>query len=147
MGAVAAVWPLMLGGLFLVIKSLHPFGAYYDTGELLVYPDPAVQGDIRLEYNGRTLREFKGKYSVIVRGFKDNVIACDASSAVFTYRTDSVRPEVLTMEWWAPGDPRCANLPAGTYEMETCWTIVDLGPWGFLPNETECVTTPAFRVS
>lgn len=137
---------LLLAG-YIAVHMAYPFSHYYRLGEIYVDPNPAPAGDIRLEYNGGARRAFIGKYSVIARRFSDNGIACDASSAPFKYDPNAKRPDPLTMKWWAPSDSRCADLPPGVYTLETCWTITGRGWWGILPDLTDCITTPNFRVS
>ena len=143
---IYAAWPMMVLAVYLTAHYAYPFSYYYSVGELYVDPNPAVQGDVRLVYNGGPNHAFLGKYSVIVREFTNGEIVCDASSAPFEYKLGSKRPDPLTIAWWAPSDPRCANLAPGVYSMQTCWTIVDRGWSGLLPDITECIMTPHFRV-
>ena len=142
-----ATWPMLFLAFYLAAHAAYPFSYYYNVGEIYVDPNPAKQGDVRLRYNGGARVDFIGKYSVIVRKFDDHSIACDASSAPFMYETKSKRPAPLTMQWWAPSDARCFNLPAGLYSMETCWTVTNRGWRGLLPDVRDCIETEIFRVT
>ena len=145
--AIRHAWPVLLLLVWLAAHLSMPFSSYYRLGEIDVGPDPALQGNVKLEYNGGAIRPFLGKYSVTVRRFENNEIACEAGSAPFLYDPNSVRPDPLTMAWWAPSDPRCASLPPDVYTMQTCWTVTSRGPLGILPNITKCLSTPIFRVA
>lgn len=139
-------WPAVFLIAWLVAHFSLTFERYYNLGGLYAEHDPAVQGHVRLEYNGGPVRPFLGKYSVIVREFTTGEIACDASSAPFDYEVEAERPDPLTLAWWGPSDPRCGALPAGSYRMKTCWTVVERGFWGLLPSVSDCLETPIFRV-
>ncbi len=139
-------WPLLLLSAYLAAHFAYPFSYYYRLGDIYVDPNPALKGDVRLEYNGGAVREFLGKYSVVARKFSDGGVACDAVGGPFKYRPDAHRPDPLTMEWWAPSDERCSHLPSGIYTIETCWTVTGRGWHGLLPDLSECITTPNFRV-
>lgn len=103
------------------------------------------QGDpIEIEYDGRTVREFIGKYGVIVRDAVSGQIVCEARGGPFPYVIGSTRPDPLTMTWWAVSDSRCygQNMPTGLYEMSTCWSIYPIfGEWVSPLSKTHCIHT------
>lgn len=118
---------------------------WYRMGELIV-PSPVIRQPAEILYvNGGPVKDFLGEYAVTVRSQPLNGIVCEARGGPFLYRTDSTRPDPLTMAWWAPSDPRCVNLPDGDFILETCWTV--LKPFGgFVDEITECITSDPFRV-
>lgn len=127
-----------------IVASLWPARFWYNPG--LMYVPNSREGErIVLHFTGGVVRGFDGSYAVLVREIDTGKVVCDASGGPFPYRTDATRPDPLTIGWWAPSDPRCANLPAGNYILETCWTVGGL-LWGILPPKNICHDPAPFTV-
>lgn len=140
----------LLEGCFWVVAALWAAAAlvpatyWYDPRDMRI--DDIVEGDqLELLYSGGTVRDFIGSYSVIMREAGRNEIVGEDRSARFRYRSDSNRPDPLTIEWWAPGDERFHNLRPGSYQMRTCWTVHDAF-FGLVPGKTVCSESNIFRV-
>lgn len=124
-----------------MIGALLPASIWYKAGTLGF--SSAREGEpIFIFYQGGPVRPFMGSYTVTMRDFKTGAIACEARGGPFNYKPGTPRPEPLTMDWWAPGDERCWSPPAGTYAVETCWSIWS-AIFGFLPRKHVC-TQPAW---
>ncbi|MBB5515751.1 hypothetical protein FHS89_001771 [Rubricella aquisinus] len=135
---------LFLFAIFYAALIITPVSWWYELGEIEVID--AREGEpILIVYHGGATREFLGSYSVVVRDFATRGIVCEGRSGRFVYEVGAPRPDPLSMAWWAPSDPRCAALPAGTYVMETCWTVYSPF-WGLVPSKTECLRSPAFTI-
>lgn len=102
--------------------ALIPASIWYAPGTLAI-PDSVEGEPVELLYQGGAVRDFTGRYTVVSRDLRTSEIVCEAVSGYFPYEVDSVRPEPLYMDWWAPSDPRCNALPAGTFSTQTCWTV------------------------
>lgn len=128
---------LAFGAIYLALASV-PISRWYYVGDLAL-PETVQGGPILIEYHGGAVRDFMGSYTVIARDFATREIFCDASSGPFKYEVGAPRPDPLTMAWWAPGDPRCQALSAGTYALETCWKVH--APFGGLvPSKVGCTS-------
>ena len=121
---LALFWAFVLtyvGGAVLPASTL-----WFDPGE--VEFSDAIEGrSPALRYSRTIHRPTLIKYVVLVRevvpgGF--NLTVCEAPSGPFTYQPTSGPVIGKDLAWWAPSDPRCRHLPAGTYQVETVWTIV-----------------------
>ena len=130
-------------GLIYILLTLLPFGLWYDVGEVEVF-DSVVGEEVTLETSGGVKRNFLGSYTVLIKDSTRETVL-DADGGPFPYRTDSDRPEVITLHWWANGDPRAKNLPAGTYSMTTCWTV-HRPIWGLLPDKHKCTGKVFFKI-
>lgn len=132
---LAALW---------AVAALFPASFWFDAHDTRV--DDLVEGDpLVLLNSGGPLRNFIGSYSVIIVDVQTRTIIGEDRSARFPYRVGTSRPDPLTIEWWAPGDPRMHRLAPGSYQMETCWTVHDAF-WGLVPPKTTCSESNIFRV-
>lgn len=132
---LAAIWTVL---------ALWPASTWYSTGALRI--DDYRQGEVmQIAYSGGPARQFKGSYSVVIRNASSGEIVSEDRSSVFTYKTGVTRPDPITINWWAPGDERAFNLPAGTYVMETCWTVHRVFG-GLVPAKHTCTESNIFRV-
>lgn len=117
------IWLMFLAWL---IMSAWPASYWYNAGEIQIN-DSIYLEDPSLLYNGSVSRNFKGKYSVVLRTDNNEIIS-EYESGVFTYRTDNKRPDtILLFDYWAPGlVDQLENevLPVGSYYAQTCWTVV-----------------------
>lgn len=128
---------------FVAFVSLTPTTLWIQDSEISVDNTPHGQ-PIEMDYDGVTVREFVGKYGVIIRDEVSHQIVCEARGGPFPYRTDSTRPEPLLMSWWAVSDQRChgGRLPVGIYSMSTCWSIYPkIGDWVSPLPKTHCIET------
>jgi hypothetical protein len=64
------------------------------------------------------------QYAVIIRSVDSNEVACEAHGGPFEYKQQKGPLVGKTLAWWAPDDPRCSNLPPGSYYGEVIWTAV-----------------------
>jgi hypothetical protein len=100
---------------------------------------------VELLFSREVRHDFTGSYSVIVRDGNDTVVAED-SGGPFGYKSTSTLPKDLTLAWWAGGiSDTVRNLPAGLYNMETCWTVHN--PFYVTPSKTVCVQSNVFEVT
>lgn len=127
-----------------IAAALVPPSYWYEVRSVIVAD--AVTGTPNQVTAYREIkRPFKGSYHVIIRGVDDASAVCDAASNVFPYRPMPAVLLVKDMAWWAPSDPRCSNLPPGTYVMDTTWTIH--GPFYRLsPDKSFTITSNPFMV-
>jgi hypothetical protein len=122
-----------------------PASYWHDKGTMFI-PDLQSTQPIELRWQGGTLREFRGVYTIIVRSTENNRVVCDARGGPVTYKPGATRPDPLTIDWWASSDFRCSALPAGVFTLETCWTIK--APFGgVVPDKTHCLVSNPFRVN
>ena len=137
-------WIVMPFFLTYVGLALVPASYWHDKGTMFV-PDEQSDQPIELRWQGGAKREFRGVYTVVVRSIDTNRVVCEARGGPITYRPDATRPDPLTLDWWAPSDPRCADLPLGAFVLETCWTVK--APFGgVVPDKTHCLASNPFRV-
>lgn len=115
-------------------------------------PDTPIVADTTTEaapvigFDRQIKRETRISYTVTMRRTAGLTMLCDPTGGPFTYRPDATLPEVIDLVWWTGGDSRCWPQEAGTYLMETCWTVVRPF-WGLVPPKTVCRTSPPFRVA
>lgn len=128
-----------------IVQELVSIERWYRLGALSV-PSPVLEQPTEIKYvGGGPVRNFLGSYSVTIRQQPLNGVVCDARGGPFEYKVGSSRPDPLRMDWWAPSDRRCSDLPPGDYVLETCWTVEK--PFaGYLAPITECLKTDPFRV-
>lgn len=100
---------------------------------------PSVAFERRIN---RDVRQF---YGVVIRDTGTLRIACETRSAVFTYWRQSAGGVTFPLDEWV-GSDKCWPLPAGTYVMETCWTVARPF-YGVVPPKTQCRTSNVFTVS
>lgn len=142
---------LMVSGWIVVPFFLTYFGlalvpaSYWHNAGAIFVPDEQHDQPIELRWQGGAQRQFLGSYTVIARSLDTNRIACDARGGPFIYHLGTTIPDPLTLDWWAPSDSRCSDLPVGAYTLETCWTVITPF-WGIVPNKTQCVTSNPFRI-
>ena len=136
---ITVLFGLAYAGMFLT-----PVSYWYDVGDLVVR-DATQNAPAELEYAGGAVRHFLGSYTVVAREFGSRGIVCEAQGGPFQYDPAAIRPDPLTMDWWAPSDARCSALPVGVYTLETCWTV-HRPFFGLVPNKTQCIVSPPFWV-
>ena len=115
------MWVFVLAVIFMIST---PVSVWVEDSNLSVRH--GIEGDpLVIDYDGSVKREFLGEYGVIIRETGTGQVICDASGGPFPYKVGGSRPDPLLMSWWAVSDPRCygENIPAGEYEMSTCWSI------------------------
>lgn len=132
-------------GLFYLIVAVYPASRWYDVGTLEI-PVSREGEPVLMLYTGGPLKPFVGSYAVTVRHLDNGMIACEASGGPFPYKPGTTRPDPLTMDWWAPSDPRCSQLRSGTYVIVNCWEIEGLA-WGLIPNKRLCSSPKAFNIA
>ncbi len=133
---LAVIWALA------VVTPLSWWG--YVPGEVNVADAPEGTAP-PMGFEAEIRRDIRMSYQVIARALPGLSVACDASSNPFTYRRATQPPKGFDLAWWAPGDDRCARLPAGEYTLETCWTARELLA-GLLPKKTVCRTSNVFTI-
>jgi hypothetical protein len=117
--AVASIF----GGVLYVenARDIAPASDWLSVKSIVVHP--SFEGRAPVMTVEREIRKrFIGQWSATVRqstpdGF---TIAC-ASSGWTEYQPDATLPKPLTLDWWT-GPVEC-NLKAGTYRLDTIWTI------------------------
>lgn len=95
---------------------------YYFEPRKLVVPDTKPYTPVIMSFEREIHKNFLGKWSVTVRKFSAGgpVVVCAADGKA-NYRTDSVLPNPLTLDWWTGGV--CQTLPEGDYMISTSWEI------------------------
>lgn len=105
----------------------------------------AVIGQAPIVYVERKIFfSFKGSYTVDVRHLKNNRVACGKPGG-HNYKAGLTEPFSTDLVDWAGGDRDCGKLQAGSYVMETCWTI-EHPFWGLLPPKKVCITSNVFEI-
>lgn len=134
---------------------------WFDPGQPM-FEDTVVGGDPVLKFNREIKRETTMRYAVFLRRDQDDDPACDAEGGPFTYLP--AKSGVLvdgTLGKWAPSDPRCRQLPVGSYYGTVTWTITNpyrdllpkaLQPWlgglmSLLPPKEIQRTIPTFTIT
>ena len=105
----------------------------------------AVAGQrIILDYQRKIWRDFTGEWRVQIwrseRGEWSSY--CTANGGPHGYRADSVLPDPVTLEWLAYTQPRCYQLPKGTYYAALHITV---NADGYMQRAVEAKST-AFEV-
>lgn len=137
--------------IFWIVVSLWTVGAvwpmsfWYETGEIRI-DDYQVGEQMEIIYNGEVKRDVKLSYSVIIRQAETNKIISEESSSIFNYRPGSIRPDPITIEWWAPASFKSHNLNPGAYYMTTCWTAPNMFG-GIVPSKVSCAESNIFVVT
>ena len=140
------LWPFLVSafGVVYLAMVLTPGARWYHADILYVH-DPEVGQPIEVEYSGGPHLPFTGAYSVTIRRVSTGELICDPTSGAIEYKPGTARPDPLFMDWWANNDDRCIALQEGTYQMGTCWQVLD--PFfGIVPPKTQCVTSNPFRI-
>lgn len=128
-----------------LIAALLPGRLWQDPGQIEVADTPEG-AEINILFDGGPVRPFLGSYTVTLRDFNGGGITCEAGGGPINYVPGAQYPRSITMEWWAPSDPRCWRPAAGTYSLETCWEIH--GPlWGLVPSKRVCAPRASFTVT
>lgn len=141
---LASVWIVLPFFATYFGLAVVPASYWHDKGSMFV-PDLQSEQPIELRWQGGAKREFRGVYTVVVRSIDNNQIVCEARGGPITYHPEATRPDPLTLDWWAPSDPRCKILPTGAFTLETCWTIK--APFGgVVPDKTHCLMSNPFRI-
>lgn len=141
---LASAWVMMPVFMAYIGLALVPASHWQDKGTMIVL-DPQTNQPIQLLWTGRTVKNFTGSYTVVVRNLNQDRIVCEAAGGPFEYTTTSSIPDPLTMDWWAPSDPRCSALPIDAYTVATCWTVK--APfWGIVPDKTHCIISNPFQI-
>ena len=96
---------------------------------------------IIVDYDRTIWRNFEGQWRVEVwRDQRANWVShCVANGGPQEYRTDTVLPDPVTMDWLAYTEPRCFNLPQGTYKVSVQITV---NPGGFWSRTVQAVSPP-----
>jgi hypothetical protein len=109
----------------------------------------STQGqDFEIVIVGRPLREFIGSYQVTVSDAVtgETCAGCEHVSGVRPYSPDNDRPDTVTISWWGP-DIDYEALEAGSYVMETCWTIHDaFGQYAPIADKHMCIRSNVFVI-
>lgn len=84
-------------------------------------------------------------YQVVIRTTEGLTAVCDPASQAFTYRRGAELPSDIDLVWWTGGDDRCWPREAGTYLMETCWTV-EQPFFGLVRPKTVCRESPPFHI-
>ena len=133
--------PMWIFGLLVLAILMTPTTLWIKDSSISV-ADTRQGEDIEIEYDGQVVRDFVGRYGVIIRDVSSNQIVCEARGGPFPYVVGSTRPDPLTMAWWAVSDTRCygENLPTGLYSMNTCWSIYPtFRGWVSPISRTHCI--------
>ena len=115
------MWPFAVFiVLFFVPASLWFEVDYYEV------TDAATAAEVRVIYEREIDFNFIGSYAANIRNERGEQ-ACPPGSETISYSTDAVLPDQINIEWWI-GHGLCNDLPPGSYDMTTQWTIQT--PWG-----------------
>jgi hypothetical protein len=137
------VWAIFM--VAYLAMAAWPASHWYDPGQLVI-PTSVAGEPVELFYQGGAVRDFTGRYTVLMRDFQTQEIVCEAASGFFPYNTESKRPDPLFMDWWAPSDPRCNAPPAGQMQTTTCWTVSGI-LWGLVPPKHVCTDPVSHTVT
>lgn len=86
----------------------------------------ATEGEVpALTYSRAILRPADIRYSVVVRATGQAWPACESPNGPFPYLAASGPVDGKDLAWWAPNDPRCLDLPPGSYWAVTTWEVID----------------------
>ena len=136
------IWATLL--LWALLTAI-PATWWFDPDVMYVKSYERGKIPVELLFSREVRHDFTGSYSVIVRDGNDTVVAED-SGGPFGYKSTSTLPKDLTLVWWAGGiSDTVRNLPAGLYNMETCWTVHS--PFYVTPSKTVCVLSNVFEVT
>lgn len=140
---------------YLAFASIPPSVFWYEPGEVRIHDAP--QGTApAIEFFRDIKRPSIIGYSTVTRD-SHNDVACEGSGGPFTYQESRGVLSGKDLVWWSDNDPRCGNLPVGSYWTETCWTVVsparsllpsalkDIFGW-LLPPKRVCRTTLPFEI-
>ncbi len=119
---VALLWgSILLIGLG---GNIIPTSTWLDVRSITV-SDTTVGTAPTLEVDRRIGLPFVASWLVEVErhGRQGYFLECSAEGRS-AYRPNAELPDPLTLDWWTA--PTICNLPAGTYRVETTWTL-DLG--------------------
>lgn len=138
-------WPVFIGmSIWLVLWSaLHLVPAsWWMHVRYIQVKDTQAGRAVEMIVDREIRHEFYGQWSVHLRKKRDGgweTIDCGDGSN--TYRTTSIFPAPLTLEWWSDG--ACSVLPPGTYQISTQWQIYPGGLW---PPKQISVLSNVFHV-
>lgn len=120
---------------------LVPASYWYVPGEVTVAN--SLDGTSpKIEFYRHIKGDVRMAYQVVIRGVEGTVV-CEATSSPFTYKENKGTIN-KDLDWWVSG--RCNPLRAGSYTMETCWTVtepfaINVGSFrtgSYIPDKTVC---------
>lgn len=130
------IWLILWAGLHLM-----PASWWFDVRYIQVKNAQADQ-PVHMIVDREIRHDFYGQWSVHLRRMRPGgweTITC--GDGANTYRTTSVYPNPLTLQWWTDGD--CGVLEPGQYQLSTQWVIYPGGLW---PPKTVSVLSNVFTV-
>lgn len=111
----------VVGVIYLLFVALPAESFWYSPGEVS-FSDETQGASPTVSFVRHIRVDTRISYSVVVRD-AEGITACEGSGGPFTYEAVNGPLIGKDLTWWAAGDERCTNLPAGTYWAETCWRI------------------------
>lgn len=129
---------LLLGA---VVIQVWPASFWFEARSVRVF-DSQVGRPIVMAVDRSINRDFRGEWIASIRRMEKGRWAsyCVATGTT-NYRTDSVYPDPLTLQWWT--HPNCHPLPPGKYLMRTAWVIKGES---FLPDKVAQADSNIFEV-
>ena len=116
------------GALFAFL-SVFPMPSWWMRIDRLDVHDSAEGQPIIVGYDRTISRDFDGKWRVSIwRSLRGEWSSYCTAEGVQFYRSDSVLPEPVTLEWLAYTRPRCYTLPKGVYQVAV---HIEINPDGF----------------
>lgn len=125
-------WPVFIAmALWLAVWSgIHIIpGSWWMDVKYVQVRDVVAGEPVEMIVDRRIRRDFYAQWSVQVRRARGSegweTIPCGAGAN--TYRTTSLLPNPLTLQWWSEG--KCSGLPPGRYQVSTQWHIYPGNLW------------------
>lgn len=145
------LWGVLICASVWIALALWPAGYWHDTGFVLVR-DHERGEDFRVDFSGGPRAEFVGSYQIVMRRSGTGEIpstpdgAPNGRGGPFPYVPNSKKPDVIRISWWAGDKWRAfTKVPAGSYYVDTCWTI-HRPFFGLVPDKVTCKRSNVFRV-
>lgn len=87
--------------------------------------DAATWEQVTVDYSRDIHRPFYGEWRVMVREVTEagTEVICSTDWHPNDYKTDSVLPEPVSLEWLMWTEPACYRLPPGDYEATITWSV------------------------